>query len=112
MYKKLLSSIFISNYYHILGVNKLQQQGHPTSHAYKIHLSRNRLKLSPSTHLCPGLDPAAKFALAISRSYSHMPKIQKIAQTTTSEAKGRQFTERLRNNVGNNVCLALIHVHI
>ena len=112
MYKKLLSSIFISNYYHILGVNKLQQQGHPTSHAYKIHLSRNRLKLSPSTHLCSGLDPAAKFALAISRSYSHTPKIQKIAQTTTSEVEGRQFTEGKVTMFGNNVCLALIHVHI
>lgn len=31
--------------------------------------------------------------LAISRSYSHMPKILKIAQTTTSEAQGRQLTE-------------------
>ena len=63
MYKKLLSSIFISNYYHILGVNELQQQGHPTSHAYITPLSRNQLKLSPSTRLCPGLDPAAKFAI-------------------------------------------------
>ena len=66
MYKKLLSSIFISNYYHILGVNKLQQQEHPTSHAYKIHL------LSPSTHLCPGLDPAAKFAIGdFSKLFTH-----------------------------------------
>ena len=50
--------------------------------------------------------------LAISRSYSHKPKIQKIAQTTTSEVEGRQFTEGKVTMFGNNVCLALIHVHI